>query len=222
MSGLNFGFSGDSNQGVEFAWRDVLLNALLSIIILLILLLFQVNPPKEEESTDIESPGNVIVEITWPADRDCDLDLWVQAPGDTPVGYSAMSGKVFNLLRDDLGKYQDITDVNLENAYSRGIAEGEYCVNVHYFRGDNQGPVTAKVVVRTKENPDVPAKTVLSTDLELKGVGQEKTAFRFKLDKKGKLQEGSVHHIFKPLRSRNPGGDRDRPMPDVPDIEFED
>lgn len=202
MSQLNFGFSGDSTQGVELAWRDVLLNAMLAIVILLILLLFQVNPPKQEESTDIESPGNVIVEISWPADRDVDLDLWVQAPGDTPVGYSAKSGTIFNLLRDDLGKYQDITDVNLETAYSRGIPKGEYCINVHHYRGDNAGPIVVKVVVRSKENPDAPARVVASTDLTLNGPGQEKTAFRFRLDEKGVLQEGSLNHIFKPLRSQ--------------------
>jgi len=32
------------------------------------------------------------------------VDLWVQAPGDVPVGYSNKSGGVLNLLRDDLGK----------------------------------------------------------------------------------------------------------------------
>ena len=40
------------------------------------------------------------------------FDLWVQAPGDVPVGYSNKSGGVFNLLRDDLGKAKDMTDGN--------------------------------------------------------------------------------------------------------------
>ena len=40
------------------------------------------------------------------------FDLWVQAPGDLPIGYSNKSGGVFNLLRDDLGKAKDMTDGN--------------------------------------------------------------------------------------------------------------
>ena len=57
----------------------------------------------------------------WAGDRDGEapsdaalahFDLWVQAPGDVPVGYSNKSGGVFNLLRDDLGKAKDMTDGN--------------------------------------------------------------------------------------------------------------
>jgi len=165
------------------------------------LLLFLVHPPKEEESTEIQAPGNVIVEISWDKDRNVDLDLWAQAPGDTPVGYSAKSGKIFNLLRDDLGKQNDLTDVNLENVYSRGIPEGEYTVNVHFFRNDGGGPIEVTVVVRTKENADAPARQIVATKLTMLSVGQELTAFRFKLTKKGALVDGSVHHIHKPLRS---------------------
>jgi hypothetical protein len=40
------------------------------------------------------------------------FDLWVQAPGDLPIGYSNKSGGVFNILRDDLGKAKDMTDGN--------------------------------------------------------------------------------------------------------------
>jgi hypothetical protein len=42
---------------------------------------------------------------------------------------------VFNLLRDDLGKAQDLTDNNYEVACSRGLPPGEYVVNVHMYRG---------------------------------------------------------------------------------------
>ena len=33
---------------------------------------------------------------------DVDIDLWVKAPDDIPVGYSNQGGLFFNLLRDDL------------------------------------------------------------------------------------------------------------------------
>jgi hypothetical protein len=64
---------------------------------------------KGSETDGVTAPGNVAVEMQWPDKLDADVDLWVQAPGDAPVGYSNKSGRVFNLLRDDLGKAQDMT-----------------------------------------------------------------------------------------------------------------
>src|SRR4051794_3763581 len=63
------------------------------------------------------APGNVIVEMTWPPNIDADVDLWVQAPGDVPVGYSDKSGIIFNLLRDDLGHSGDPNSMNYEVTY---------------------------------------------------------------------------------------------------------
>jgi hypothetical protein len=97
-----------------------------------VLMMTVVNPPNNASETDnIQAPGNVIIEAQWADKLDADVDLWVQAPGNVPVGYSNKSGEVFNLLRDDLGKVHDITDLNYEVAYSRGTPGGEYVVNVH-------------------------------------------------------------------------------------------
>lgn len=207
MSKLPTGLGDSGESGIEFAWRDVFLNALLSFLLLLVLLLFYVHPKKEDAESD-KAPGSVIVEASWDNARNIDVDMWVQAPGDTPVGYSALAGKVFNLLRDDLGHMNDESGVNLENAYSRGIPEGEYCVNLHLYRHDDKGPIKVKVTVRTKAKTDLPSKQILSTEVELKSNGQEVTAFRFRLRKDGSLVEGSVNHIFKPLRSGGQGGGR--------------
>ena len=76
----------------------------------------------------------MIVEVRWPDQLDSDVDLWVQAPGDVPVGYSNKGGAIFNLLRDDLGQRADATGMNYEVSYSRGIPPGEYMVNVHLYR----------------------------------------------------------------------------------------
>ena len=75
-----------------------------------------------------------MVEANWPPELDSDVDLWVQAPGDVPVGYSNKGGAVFNLLRDDLGQQLDLSGLNYETAYSRGIVPGEYTVNLHLYR----------------------------------------------------------------------------------------
>ena len=58
-----------------------------------------------------------MIEARWPDAVDADVDLWVQAPGDVPVGYSNKGGAIFNLLRDDLGTRADATGINYEISY---------------------------------------------------------------------------------------------------------
>jgi hypothetical protein len=112
-------------------WLDTALLMLGGFVLMTMLMMTVMNPPAKASETDgVTAPGNVTVEMQWPDKLDADVDLWVQAPGDVPVGYSNKSGKVFDLLRDDLGMAQDMTDSNHEVAYSRGAPAGEY-VNVH-------------------------------------------------------------------------------------------
>lgn len=190
------------DEGASTVFRDVIFLALAGFVAMVLLLLPFINPPataREEAPT----PGNVIVEITWPEDIDADVDLWVEAPGDGPVGYSNKGGLIFNLLRDDLGNQSDVTDVNYEVSYSRGVVPGEYTVNVHLYR-DVSGllPLPVTVAVSVKPSPQLAAKRILHTQLMLKHQGQELTAFRFALDEDGKLVPGSVHDLPKPLRSK--------------------
>ena len=96
--------NGLSNEN-DVVFRDVILLALTGFISMVILLIPFVNPPTEEESSSTP-PGNVIVELFWDDKRDVDIDLWVKAPDDIPVGYSNKGGLFFNLLRDDLGIYK--------------------------------------------------------------------------------------------------------------------
>ncbi|MHA1599460.1 MAG: hypothetical protein ACTSW2_01440, partial [Alphaproteobacteria bacterium] len=103
----------------------------------------------------------------------------------------------------DLGGQSDVTDINYEVSYSRGVPTGEYTVNVHLYR-DMSGrlPIQVTLAVSVKTKPQVAAKRILTTKLELQHQGQEITAFRFTLDEDGKLVPGSVHDLPKPLRSK--------------------
>lgn len=183
-------------------FRDVIFLALAGFVAVVLLLLPHLNPPATADA-GTPAPGNVIVELSWPNQLDADVDLWVQAPGDVPVGYSNKGGTIFNLLRDDLGRQADVTDINYEVTYSRGVPAGEYIVNVHLYRDmSGQLPLPATVVVSVKASADVAAKRVLSTKLRLTHQGQETTVFRFTLDEAGNLVPGSVHDLPKALRSK--------------------
>jgi hypothetical protein len=196
----------DGDDGGSTVFRDVIFLALAGFVAMVLLLLPHLNPPATaEEGTP--APGNVIVEISWPQKVDADIDLWVEAPGDTPVGYSNKGGLIFNLLRDDLGGQADVTEINYEVSYSRGVPSGEYTVNVHLYRNmSGVLPLPVNISVSIKPTPSAAAKRILTTKLNLEHQGQEITAFRFSLNEEGKLVAGSVHDLPKPLRSaKKPG-----------------
>jgi hypothetical protein len=183
-------------------FRDVIMLALAGFVAMVILLLPHINPPGRATQENTQPPGNVIVEVRWPDELDCDVDLWVEAPGDTPVGYSNKGGVIFNLLRDDLGRRADATGMNYEVSYSRGIVAGEYTVNVHLYRNAaGVFPIPVTVVTSVKKSPKESARQVLASNIELGREGQELTVYRFKLSEEGDLVPGSVHSVQRNLRS---------------------
>ena len=201
MPGLDLFDDGDDGGSTVF--RDVIMLALVGFVALVIIMLPHIQPPGAETTGEVAAPGNVIVEIRWPDEIDADVDLWVQAPGDIPVGYSNKGGAVFNLLRDDLGKRADVTGLNYETSYSRGISPGEYTVNLHLYRNPSQTfPVQVTVVTSVKRDTQERAEQLLASKVLLLRDGEETTVYRFRLTKKGELVAGSVHSLFRELRSR--------------------
>jgi hypothetical protein len=190
----------DDDGGTVF--RDVIMLALAGFVAMVILILPHLNPRGEDAQASTEPPGNVIVEVRWPDQIDSDVDLWVEAPGDVPVGYSNKGGAIFNLLRDDLGRKADATELNYEVTYSRGIPPGEYTINVHLYR--NTGgvlPIPVTVVTSVKKSASERARQLLASKVELGREGQELTVYRFRLSESGDLVSGSVHSLQRDLRA---------------------
>lgn len=182
-------------------FRDVIMLALLGFATIVILLLPHLNPPTLADA-EVAAPGNVIVEVRWADGLDADVDLWVQAPGDQPVGYSNRGGRVFNLLRDDLGDRGDETDLNYEVAFTRGTPPGDYTVNLHLYRNPSgQFPVEAQVDVSVRPSADTGVVKIASKRPVLAAAGQELTVLRFSLDEEGRVVPGSMHDLPRPLRS---------------------
>jgi hypothetical protein len=197
-----FDFDGFEEDESGTVFRDVIMLALAGFIAMVLLLLPHLNPPGQAAQQETQAPGNVIVEAHWPDELDSDVDLWVEAPGDVPVGYSNKGGAIFNLLRDDLGTRVDATDINYEVSYARGIVPGEYIVNVHLYRNPaNVLPVPVTVVTSVKKTPDARARQLLVSKVELVREGEELTVYRFKLNEHGDLEPGSVHSLQHGLRS---------------------
>ena len=189
-------------QEINIVFRDIILLTLTGFISMVVLLVPFINPPTEKTDTSAP-PGNVIVELFWDNDRDVDIDLWVKAPEDIPVGYSNKGGLFFNLLRDDLGKYKDNTPINYEVSYSRGISEGKYIINLHLYREDKSpfNPIIAKIVISLIDPDTGERKQILKSKKLLDKVGEEFTVFQFVLDKKGNLDKNSITNEYVRLRS---------------------
>lgn len=171
--------------------QDTLLAMLLSVVAIIMLVLPSVNPASNEEK--MSPPGNLVVSATWPSGA-TDVDLWLRAPGDKSVGYSNKSGRVWSLLRDDLGTSMDETPLNYESGFSRGLPDGEYVVNVRCYGCAGAVPVPVDVEVRLATGALV-WRGVVTLELDK----QEKTALRWKMAD-GAVVAGSESHVFKQIR----------------------
>src|SRR5882672_1830165 len=194
-------------RGMNVSFRDMLFLLVFAYLIISAVALAHVAKKDQQAAQNqVAPPGHVVVELTWARDSDADVDLWVQGPGDIPVGYSNKSGVIFNLLRDDLGRSADLNSMNYEVAYGRGKWPGEYVINAMLYRDrDHKFPVPATVRVSLQgDNGDV--QQVLTSNVALTYEGQETTVFRFKLDDKGHYVADSLNRIHKDLRSAGSTG----------------
>jgi len=212
------------NESTSTVFRDIIFLALAGFVVVLILIISFINPPTKIADQDIPPPGNMMVELFWDDQYDLDIDLWVQGPSDIAVGYPSKSGKLFDLLRDDLGFYRDKSDRNYEISMSRGLVSGEYTINVmffsnkhiHHFNSSGLGspqnnkraiikgtpptmPIKVEIVVSIKKDKNESMIKIIDTVVELKIEGEEKTAANFKLDEDYNLIHTSVNTIFNPL-----------------------
>ena len=198
-------FDEDAGDDSDIVFRDLIMLTLSGFVTVAVLLLPHIGESRARAATETaQPPGNVMIEARWPDGVDSDVDLWVQAPGDIPVGYSNKGGAVFNLLRDDLGAPADATGINYEVSYARGLPPGEYTANLHLYRNVVGAPVPVTVVASVKTSVQESARQILSAKVELTREGQEVTVFRFRLDAAGALVPGSVTSLQKPLRDWQP------------------
>ncbi|MEY9198652.1 hypothetical protein ABIA16_003768 [Sinorhizobium fredii] len=176
--------------------QDVLLAMLLGVAAVIMFVLPSINPKAEADPLD--PPGNLVASAAWPAGS-VDVDLWVIAPGDDPVGFRFKSGKVWSLLRDDLGTANDLSELNYESAFTRGLPDGEYIVNVRCYGCAGKVPVPVNVEVRLAEGG-----MIFRDVVDLVADKQERTAIRFRM-RDGKVVAGSESSVFQMLSNRGEG-----------------
>jgi hypothetical protein len=145
--------------------------------------------------------GNLTIEMQWPVGSSSDLDLWVQPPGDRPIGYSRKTGKSCDLVRDDLGAGHDEASRAMEVVVCRQAAAGEYIVNVHAYRFQETNAIPVQLMVRGMHPGTNSIETMLTRSIAVDHMGQEITAVRFTLGPDGQIDDGSINNLQKSLRA---------------------
>jgi uncharacterized protein YfaP (DUF2135 family) len=189
---------------------DMLFNMLIAFVFCFIVALLAMNP-RATKAGDVPAKAEFIITLSWPDNDPNDLDAWVQGPGGDVVWFRQREAGLLHLDRDDRGLSNDtvvvdgrriVNPINQEVVTLRGVAPGEYVVNVHYYDGSKQeradagggGPVTATVSV-VKVNPR--AEVVFQATRSVAGPGTELTLLRFTVQADGSA--GGINTMPKAL-----------------------
>lgn len=185
-----------------FTFNDLIWSLLACFMVITALLITQINSKKQEKTSDEVAAGSISVYVYWKDGIDLDIDTHLSSPSGDHVFFGKLSGKIWNLLRDDLGMAGDTAARNFENAYARGLPAGDYVVNIHAYRGAPglyPAEVEAEVVITANPNAGKGSQKIVKQKVTLYRTGEETTLVRFSIDGKGNVVPGSVNHIFKSL-----------------------
>ncbi len=180
-------------RGFEWSYRDLLTSLMVVYMAMAALALIAAR----KITTEAVTPGNVLFQLTWDTARLADVDLWVRAPDDQPVGYSHPSGRHCNLLRDDTGRPTDPESRNMELTVCRGTPDGEWIANVALY-ADRDGvlPVSATLLVTMAGNNGI--REIARRTINLSREGDEHTVVRFALHGQD-LVPDSINDLEMPL-----------------------
>jgi hypothetical protein len=182
-----------------FFWANVDFYVTLSVLFMaLSCLAVAAKVPPKDAGTRF---GNLTIEMQWPVGSPSDLDLWVQPPGDLPIGYSRKTGKSCDLVRDDLGAGHDEASRAMEVVVCRQASAGEYIVNVHAYRFQEANAIPVRLLVRGLHSESGSIETLLTRSIMLDHMGQEVTAVRFTLGPDGQIDDDSINNLQKNIRA---------------------
>lgn len=172
-------------------FTDLLFNALLTFTFLFLVALLLLNPPAK--SGIIDPKAEFLITVSWPDGSPNDIDVWALGPKGEKVYYKRTQQGLMHLDRDDRGNANDtqvidgktITNpINQEVLTIRGRPPGEYVINLHYFKSENDEPVPVTVYL-AEVNPVL--KVISYTTETLVAENDELTALRFTLNTQGKV-----------------------------------
>ena len=175
------------------AFTDILFNALLGFAFMFFVAFILIRPQIPDGK--ISPKAEFMITAQWPDGHTDDVDLIVEDGEGNLVWFDTRESGLMHLDRDDRGALGDNITVNgqrIDNPLNqeivtlRGIAAGEYVVNLLHYKAPTARPVEVKVKVE-KLNPQV--TLIYAGNNTLAGAGDEQTAIRFRLDAAGNVVE---------------------------------
>lgn len=175
----------------EDGFTDILFNALLSFAFMFIVAFALIQPEPTEGR--ITPKADYIITAQWPDNHPDDIDIIVEDPRGQLVWFNAREAGLMHLDRDDRGRVGDMitvngnqiqSPINQETVTLRGVAPGEYVVNILHYKSNTNSPVPVSVKVE-KINPKLSVS--YAGQIMLKGAGDEQTAVRFTISPDGEI-----------------------------------
>lgn len=210
---------------VEGIFSDLTLNVLCTIMIAFFLAVLLINPIAKSET--VRKEANYIATMTWPADINCDIDMYIRGPDGATVSFTHKSNQYMHIERDDTGHGSDsivndknetvlVTKRNEEVWTLRGVMDGDYVFNDHVYNcrapagttwnsadhaANNIGrPIDIKVHLKIiRVNPAY--LIVFEKYHHLKKVWAEETVVKFTISQEGGRFDADPNPEFIPLVS---------------------
>ena len=135
-------------------FTDVLFNALLGFAFMFSVAFIMIRP--EVTQGKVNPKAEFLITAQWPDNHPDDVDLIVEDATGNLVWFDTREAGLMHLDRDDRGSLNDALTVNgerIENPLNqetvtlRGIAAGEYVVNLLHYRAVTGRPLPVKVKV---------------------------------------------------------------------------
>ena len=197
-----------SRYGSNLSFNDVLFNVLLGFVVLFVLALLLINPITKK--SDIPAKAEILIILEWADEASDDIDMWVQGPSGAPISFQNKTNGVMHLDRDDLGRTSDFMVVdgeriqitlNREVVSMRGIAPGDYYINIHVYNKKGNSEPTKYTITLLDVNP---YKEVYVMQGELTARGEIVRLPGFTLDKEGVVTDvWSSDKIIVGTKNRN-------------------
>lgn len=182
------------DYGCNTSFLDLLFNMLLAFTALFVLSFALINRKTQENKNTI-TKAEFLITVTWPEGLQDDIDTWVEDPNANLVWFQKKESEFIHLDRDDQGNVNDTVKmpdgtevINLDNrevVTIRKFIEGEYTVNVHWFRRRQAEIKPVEVTVNIEKLN--PYSLVAKKKVVLENEGDEKTVVRFNVNKVGEV-----------------------------------
>lgn len=150
-----------TRYGSNLSFNDVLFNALLGFVVLFVLALLLINPITKK--SDIPSKAEIMLTLEWDSEVADDIDIWAHGPNmGAPISFQNKHSGYMHLDRDDLGRSSDvmmidgektIIKINREVVTLRGIAPGDYYINIHVYHKNKETGPTKYTITLLDVNP---------------------------------------------------------------------